>query len=677
MKKPLLLAPAGSYEALVAAINAGADEVYFGAKGFNARYGAKNFTDDEFKQALRLCKLHGVKSNITVNTLVTDREMCDALDLVYNAACQGADCFIVQDLGLASLIKKTMPSLELHASTQCACHSLEGAKKLTELGFSRVVLARELSAKDIKEISSHGFETEIFVHGALCVCHSGMCLMSSVIGKRSGNRGMCAQPCRLPYGFDGKSNGYPMSLKDLSLSRDIEQLLDLGVTSLKIEGRMKAPDYVSGTVSVWRELLDGGVGADDKQYQRLSDIFSRGGFTNSYFTKQYQKDNRNMYGVRSDEDKKDSKRVASECGGDSDRKVEISIDCGLCEGQNAVISAKCRGKSVSVTSDFVCDSARSAPLTVEDAQKALSKLGGTVFEAEKVNIDIQGSIFLSKSQLNALRRSAVEALESELTAVQAVERFDIPKLCGVKRSVQKPKTHLCFRNAKDVLACKELQGADFVSLPLEFFDEVDESVINKVKQSGAALGVALPRVMFCDEYDNGGELLRRAKEQGALFAVVSNIGQIELCKNMGLSLFSGIGMNVYNSYTKALLENEGFTYITMSPELNSAQMRDIERKDARLCVFAKGFLPLMVLESCVVRANGKCEYKNDVGCKQLCDRMGYSFRVYGQKRLVCGKDGKLTSYPCRNIIYNSVQTNLLQKQEEMGKINADIVTVLI
>ncbi len=677
MKKPLLLAPAGSYEALVSAINAGADEVYFGAKGFNARYGAKNFTDVEFKNALKLCKLYGVKSNITVNTLVTDREMTDALNLVYNAACEGADCFIVQDLGLASLIKKTMPDLQLHASTQCACHSLEGAKKLIELGFSRVVLARELSAEDIRQISSHGFETEIFVHGALCVCHSGMCLMSSVIGKRSGNRGMCAQPCRLPYGFDGKANSYPMSLKDLSLSRDIQQLLGLGVTSLKIEGRMKSPEYVFGTVGVWRELLDSGVSADIEQYQRLSDLFSRGGFTNAYFTGQYRKNNRNMYGVRSDGDKKDSKRVVSEIDTEGVKKVKVSIDCKLCEGQNAVVFVKCRDKCVKVTSDFVCESAKNAPLDEEQAQRALSKLGNTVFEAKEVNAEIDGSIFLSKSQLNALRRSAFEALEKELTAVHNIKRLDIPTLCSCKRKVQKSKTHLCFRNAFEALTCKELKNADLVSLPLEFFDEADKNVIEKVKQSGACMGVVLPRVLFNGEYENARTLLERAKKYGAQFALVSNVGQIELCRGEGYTLFAGLGMNVYNSFTRALLENEGFDVITMSPELNSAQMRDMVRDKSELCVFAKGFLPLMVLESCIVRANGKCELRSQDGCKQLCDRKGYNFAVCGQKRLVSDNNGGLTSYPCRNVIYNSVRTDILQKQEEMSKINADIVTILL
>ena len=299
MTKPLILSPAGSYEALVAAVNAGADEVYFGLPEFNARYNAKNFTDEELEKALFMCRVLGVKSNITVNTLITDKEMPKALDMVYKAASLGADAFIVQDLGFASEIKKQMPNVCLHASTQCACHNLEGAKALTELGFSRVVLAREMPKDEIQKVIDAGIETEIFVHGALCVCQSGMCLMSSVIGGRSGNRGLCAQPCRLPYNMDENKNKYPLSLKDLSLGTKIEDLVPMGVTSLKIEGRMKSPEYVYGTTKMWRSLIDGGKNATKEQMRELESIFSRGGYTDKYFTGGYFKDNRDMYGVRS------------------------------------------------------------------------------------------------------------------------------------------------------------------------------------------------------------------------------------------------------------------------------------------------------------------------------------------------------------------------------------------
>ena len=683
MKKPLLLAPAGGPEALKAAINAGADEIYFGAKDFNARYGAKNFTDVEFAEALKLCRLYGVKSNITVNTLVTDREMTKVLKLIYNAASAGADSFIVQDIGLARTVKKLMPEIELHASTQCACHSLEGAKKLVDYGFKRIVLARELCFDDIRRISAEGIETEIFVHGALCVCHSGMCLMSSVIGSRSGNRGMCAQPCRLPYRLDGSTEmSYPLSLKDLSLSQNILRLLNSGVTSLKIEGRMKSPEYVGGVVSVWRELLDTNKNADKESYKSLEKLFSRGGFTSSYFTSKYRTDNRGMYGVRSDADKANTHNVSVQSDRLSERKVNIELECEITEGERARVFAKCRDVFVQTESEFVCESAKSAPVTKEELESSLSKLGGTCFcvGEGKIKTEICGNPFLSKSMINSLRRDIVDKLTNKLLQVPEIPCPDFSYCVSTEQRIVciKPKIHLSLKCAQTILIQREFDRADFVSLALEFFENPDKKVLEKVKSMGAVLGVRLPRVIFNNEYDAVEEVLKSAVQNGAKYALVSNVGQIEAVKKCGLWLFGDIGMNVYNSASLNALIKDGFEVVTLSPELNSAQIRDIERTGkAQICAFAKGTLPLMVLESCVVRANGHCSKKNTKGCSVLHDRKGFDFPVYGEKRFGLNPDGSFTSYPCRNIIYNSVSADILSKPEEIKKMNVGILTVIL
>ncbi len=291
-----LLAPAGSYDALTAAVDAGADAVYFGTTLFNARMMAKNFSRDDVKNAVTYCHERGVKCYVTMNTALVDRLMKDAINQVEFLYQVGVDALIVTDLGLAKEIKRSFPDFELHASTQCAAHNVDAARFLKELGFSRVVVARETSRENLQTLcQSSPIEIEAFVHGALCVSQSGGCLLSSFIGGRSGNRGECAQPCRMMY--NGK---YPLSLKDLSLARHMTELLDMGVASLKIEGRMKSPDYVSGVVSVFRRLIDEHRNATDDEMRYLAALFSRQGFTDGYFVKKIDKD---MLGVRTEGDK--------------------------------------------------------------------------------------------------------------------------------------------------------------------------------------------------------------------------------------------------------------------------------------------------------------------------------------------------------------------------------------
>ncbi len=304
-EKPLLLAPAGSFAALKSAINAGADEVYLGGNAFNARINASNFDNDALIRAGKLCKSANVGLHITLNTLIYDKEFKAVLEYVDFLANEvQPDALIVQDLGLISVLRQQFPSLALHASTQMRIHSSLDADYLKSLGFTRAVLARELPKEDIKAFSETGLETEIFVHGAICVSESGGCLMSSVIGNRSGNRGECAQPCRLPCKGDNK---YPLSVKDMCLASHITEIIDCGVTSLKIEGRMKAPDYVGAVTSVYRRLLDEGRNASGEELKYLAGVFSRSGFTDGYFTSRI---NRDMFGIRREEDKKKSVSVA-------------------------------------------------------------------------------------------------------------------------------------------------------------------------------------------------------------------------------------------------------------------------------------------------------------------------------------------------------------------------------
>lgn len=673
--RPLILSPCGSFEALKSAVNAGADEVYFGLKEFNARNSATNFDDSELKEALRMCRILGVKTNITLNTLVTDREMPKALNMVYDAASLGADAFIVQDLGLAREIKRQMPSVHLHASTQCACHSVDGAKKLYEMGFERIVLARELDEMAIKQISSLGFETEMFVHGALCVCHSGMCLMSSVIGERSGNRGLCAQPCRLPYSIDDGVSGYPLSLKDMSLAEDIQKIIDTGVTSLKIEGRMKAPEYVYGVTKIYKTLVTSGRDASKEEMARLSDLFSRQGFTNKYFTGEYKFDNADMYGVRTAQDKKntfENKGIDSQA---LQRKRNIKMSAFFTEGQNATLCLECDDKRIECVSDFVCQTSKTRPASENDIKESLMKLGDTFFSCSEndIKIEINGDIFLPKSSLNAFRRNAVATLEEKLCGIEKIQRIDVQsEFSHNKEGTPEKSIHICARNMDGLSKIKECQNVKFVSVPLECFENAKKEDFDVVFENNITLGIKMPRVLFDMEKENANKLIEKAKSLGAEFAYVSNIGQIDMCKNKGLRLFGAHGLNVYNSYTLKKLSEEGFESLCMSPELKYAQMRDLYRQESVRCeVFAKGHLDLMVTESCFVRANGKCKHNNLDECACLCDRKNYKFKVGGEKRLT----DKFTG--CRCIIYNSVENTLINKKEELLKTGADVCLVLV
>ena len=294
-----LLSPAGSPEAVIAAVQNGADAVYLGFGDFNARRSAHNFTPDEFEKAVRYCRLRNCKVYVTLNTLVNDREMTAAVNAARMASEKGADAILVQDFGLAKVLRRTVPDIPLHASTQMSIHNLAGAEAAAQLGMTRVVLARELSLEEIRFISKHcSAETEVFVHGALCFCHSGQCYMSAMIGRRSGNRGMCAQPCRMQYSLGGRMDDYPLSLKDNCLANRLQALEEAGVACVKIEGRMKRPEYTGIVTGVYSKLLKEKRNPTPDEMELLARTFSRQGFTQGYL----DGDKSDMFGIKAEPD---------------------------------------------------------------------------------------------------------------------------------------------------------------------------------------------------------------------------------------------------------------------------------------------------------------------------------------------------------------------------------------
>ena len=626
---PELLAPAGSLKALMAAIDGGADAVYFGAPDFNARIRAQNFADGELEEAFRLCRAYGVKAYVTLNTLVLDREAESFVRTAEKIYRMGADAAIVADIGGASYLRKYLPELELHASTQMSCHNTAGAHELAKLGFSRVVCARELSYENICRITEDSpVEIEMFVHGALCVSHSGQCLFSSLVGGRSGNRGECAQPCRLPYSVGGKEK-YPLSLKDLSLAPYIPQIIDSGVASLKIEGRMKSPEYVRAVTEVYRRLLDEGRGADAGEMKYLASVFSRDGFTDGYFKSNITS---KMLGVRREENKDDSRQLTP--FDKITRKIPVDMLASFEAGKPCTLTLTCGERSVTITGQAP-ESAINAPLTREAIEKNLLKLGNTPYSAGSVEISIDGEIMLPLSKVNELRRNAVDALTGSPEREETQIKF-IP--------ADKPLSQPEKRTARFLSASQVTKSA------LEYFDEIYLPAHGFELPDGGEgkVGVIVPAVVTDSENDRVAALIKGAAEKGAKFALVGNLGHVGLARECGLEIRGDFRLNVFNGAAAKELERLGISEFISSPELSLAQSRDVGGS-----AVVYGRIPLMTVEKCVISEVADCT-ACAAGKATLTDRKGIKFPVFREA-------------DHRNVIYNSFPTYMADREDELIK----------
>ncbi len=421
-----LLSPAGGWEAMTAAVQNGADAVYMGFGGLNARRSARNFTDEEFREAVAYCHLRGVKVYLTLNTLVTDRELPAAAEALKKASDMGVDAILIQDWGIWRMAREIAPDVPLHASTQMSLHTLGGACRAAELGLERVVLARELSRRDIHTITRDcPAEIEVFGHGALCMCYSGQCEMSAVIGGRSGNRGACAQPCRLPYGVNEKAaGGHPLSLKDANLADYVQELEQMGVACLKLEGRMKRPEYVAVITGIYRRLLDEKRGPSREESRQLEAAFSRSGFTDGYYKGRTGPE---MFGTRPEnapEPKELFARAKAGYSREDSRRVPVDMVCTLRAGVPAQLTASAKGHTVRAEGPAP-EEARNRALTAEELQARLEKTGGTVFRPRETRVELEEGLMLPASAVNALRRQALEGLEAAL-AQPPVRRTGTP-----------------------------------------------------------------------------------------------------------------------------------------------------------------------------------------------------------------------------------------------------------
>ncbi|MCR5806806.1 MAG: U32 family peptidase [Oscillospiraceae bacterium] len=615
-----ILSPAGSMEGLIAAVRCGADAVYAGGKTFSARAGAKNFDDAELSDAVRYCHLHGVKIYRAMNTAVFDSEIKSVADEIKFCADIGIDGLIVQDLSVALLARTIAPELPLHASTQLTVLTPCGARLAGELGFCRVVAPRESDMENIKALCDT-CETEVFVHGAQCMCLSGQCYMSAMIGSRSANRGKCAQACRLPFSRSGQLPGeeYALSLKDMSLLPHLQKLSEAGVASFKIEGRMKRPEYTAAATTAARKALSGELTDDDMEL--LSAVFSRSGFTDGYLL---GKTGERMFGHRRYEDVTSAKDVLpkiAETYRTEIKKSVLDFHVSIRRGEPVTVTAADRdGITVTVTGELP-RTAINRSITAEDVQKHLSKLGNTIYEFGSLTADIGDGLFVTGAELNEIRRSIAEQVD-----IQRIDHFtphyreispeNIAKLPEARKRELTEFRYRAFTE-EDV---RQADGFDMIIAPMQLLVKIISScTAEKVKK----LSAALPEFTFDEKRLNSD--LEKVYDSGVRHFHADNFNSLGALTAFRQShddivIHTGQGLNITNSYAVSQLEGLGVADVLLSMELRHTQAAKI-RSDIPVGLRVYGRFPVMTVKNSPITSDRIMEIDF------LTDRTGRKFHI--------------------------------------------------
>ena len=645
-----LLAPAGSMDALRAAVQNGANAVYLGCGTFNARQSAKNFTPQTLKDAVKYCHIRGVDVHLTLNTLVSDKEIPQVSDLIRHAAACCVDAFIVQDLGVVQLCRQIAPHIAIHASTQMTVHSLAGVQMCAAMGIKRVVLSRELSREEIRYICSHSpIEIEIFAHGALCMCYSGQCYMSAMIGGRSGNRGRCAQPCRQSYGYTHWESKYPLSLKDNCLVHYLQELEEMGVASIKLEGRMKRPEYVATVTAVYRKALDDGQVTKPME-EALMTAFNRQGFTDGYYTHRI---NRKMFGIREDT-KEDGEwlqaaRNSYEAG--ETQLVDISFR-GVVSTEGSFLSATDpEGRTCQVAGP-IPELARNVPLTGQALAQRIAKTGGTPYRCVEVRTHVDPGLTISAAAVNAMRRDVL----NQLTALRA-RREDHP----VRKAAQIPN----YKGTKGIpgltiqITSREQLTPKLVNsettllyVPIHILME-DQNLLQTLARRGRVAAV-LPRIVHDGELPKLQHDMAVLNELGIRDVLVGNLGLLIPARDAKMRIHGDFGLNIFNSASMNVLRDLQLASATLSFEMTLPQIRDVS-KGVNAELIAYGRLPLMVTEHCLMKnRTGECSCHT--GPAKLTDKTGAEFPII--------KDGNT----CRSVLLNGKKLSWLDRQDDLAKL---------
>ena len=644
-----LLAPAGSVEALRAAVQNGANAVYLGCGAFNARQGAKNFTPQMLAEAIKYCHIRGVAVHLTLNTLVSDREMQEVAALVRHAANSGVDAFIVQDLGVVRICKQIAPHIPIHGSTQMTIHSLSGVLLCAQWGLSRVVLSRELSREEIRYICQNSpIEIEVFAHGALCMSYSGQCYLSAAIGGRSGNRGRCAQPCRQSYGYGRWQNQYPLSLKDNCLIHHLQELKSMGVASLKLEGRMKRPEYVAAVTGVYREALDTGK-VTNKMMDTLLRAFNRQGFTDGYYT---GKTGQDMFGVRENqEDQQFYKQMRQTYESRERGLVPITMQAAVTAGRFTLTVTDPEGRKCTMEGPAP-EQARTAELTAAELEERLSKTGGTPYYCTQVLAQVSPGVSLSAASINALRRDVLNLLTAQRArrAEKPLGRAKaVPAYSGNRRH---PALTVQITNREQITPRLLKMMPQVLYVPVHILTEDPEFCRSLTKAVNVC--AVPPRIVRDTQRAALQQELMTLRGMGVEELLINNLGLVKLAKACHLRMRGDIGLNIYNSFAMQTLRELEFTSAALSMEMTLPQIRDVAKAvPGELLVY--GRMPLMITENCIIRGKtGQCSCH--LAPTKLMDKTGAEFPVI--------RDGNT----CRSVLLNGKKLNWLDRQNDLGKL---------
>lgn len=643
-----LLSPAGSPEAVIAAVQNGADAIYLGMGDFNARRGAKNFTNEEFEKAVSYCHVRGCKVYVTLNTLVNDREIESAVAAAKLASDCGADGIIIQDLGLISAIRRALPDIPLHASTQMSLHNLAGVQAAAEMGLTRAVLARELSFEEIKYITENSpIEIEVFVHGALCFCHSGQCYMSALIGRRSGNRGMCAQPCRMQYSLGGRMDDHPMSLKDNCLVEHLRELEEAGVACVKIEGRMKRPEYTAIVTGIYSKAIKEHRRPTPDEMDMLTRAFSRQGFTQGYFNG----DKKDMFGIRGDVEDGTDKifTVARRAYADGElRRVPVHFYTVAEKGERIKAIGFDDDGHRAVTYGPVPEKAKRQGLTDGYLIEQMYKTGGTPYNCVENKAKTDPGLYLAAAEINELRRKLISELSAQRAVPPVRRTLELPPPPKNIATVSDPKLIIQVRTEEQLSReLADLRPA-YIYVPAHIMAEHPKLVLPFVEKGAVPVAV-LPRIVTDNQMREVHGILQRLFDYGVNEALVGNLGQVIMARSAGMKLRGDFGLNTFNSYSLEMLSNMGFLSATASFELRIAQVKDMAKPlDTELIIY--GRLPLMVSDQCIIKESaGRCACQTPA---QMSDRMGSVFPV-------------VKEFGCRNVVYNAHKLYLADKKEDL------------
>ena len=645
-----LLAPAGSMDALRAAVQNGANAVYLGCGTFNARQGAKNFTIQTLAEAVKYCHVRGVQVHLTLNTLVSDRETEDCIKLINAAAEAGVDAFIVQDLGVVQLCRRIAPMVPLHGSTQMTVHSLPGVLLCAAWGMSRVVLSRELNKEEIRYICKHSpIEIEVFAHGALCMSYSGQCYLSAAIGGRSGNRGRCAQPCRQCYGYSRRENRYPLSLKDNCMVTYLRELEAMGVASLKLEGRMKRPEYVAVVTDVYRRALDDGK-VTQEMMDALLAAFNRQGFTDGYYMDKLGKD---MFGIR--DEKNDEapwmREARQSYEGAENPLVNVALHMVVRQGISGLTVVDPDGRRCTVSGP-IPEVARTQEITFEQLESRLSKTGGTPYRCVRVTADIDRGLTLSAAAINAMRRDALNQLTALRSRKETRQLYTMPKLQHVEGHRDAPGYTIAVTTREQITPKVLKMNPQVLYVPLHILAG-DETFTRQLAEA-VRVAAVLPRIVHDGQMAKLREDMKKIRRWGVEEVLVGNLGLMLPAREAGMQIRGDYGLNVFNSISVLALKELELKSAMLSFEMTLPQVRDVS-KPIETELLAYGRLPLMITENCLIRGKtGECACH--LSSTKLVDKTGAEFPVL--------RDGAT----CRSVLFNGKKLNWLDRQKDLSKL---------